>query len=60
MTEDDGYGLDAEARALARRREAASSRETEPLQPPFPYDFRAFDPDFFGLPGKPPEEGGDR
>ena len=45
MAENDGFGLDKEARNAEAQRERET--EIEPLDPPFPYEVIAPDFDFF-------------
>lgn len=46
-------GLNPFDRGEQRRIARAAEAQPQPLDPPFPYGFREFDPDFFGIPANP-------
>lgn len=46
-------GLNPFDRGEQRRIARAAEAQPQPLDPPFPYRFREFDPDFFGIPANP-------
>jgi hypothetical protein len=47
------HGLDKATRLAEKRALAARAKVIPPLDPPFPFTMRPFDPGFFALPANP-------
>ena len=51
-------GLDSKENRLEREAKRAHDNKAPPLDPPFPFKPRPFDPWFFGIQNDPPPVGG--